>query len=192
VTDWRIIYNRKDDGGVSVCCPTDWALAAMCSGGAWREFPWFYPGFDEIQIERMIGRGVRADTAQTYARAMMDGGCTTAEALAIIRDRDCAPLGTAIELWDMSELPADRWFRDAWRRSHNGGPIEIDLDKARPVQFARARAAIERENAAREASFDLWKPAIEVDWHATRRQIARARSIEELRTIWPEGLPCRG
>jgi hypothetical protein len=141
----RIVYNRKDDGGVSICCPTDWAVAAMCNGGAWREFPWFYPGFDEVQIERMIARGIRPDVAARYAHSMMVGGCTSAEALAIIRDRDCEPHGNAIELWDVSDVPSDLWFRNAWRRSHNGGPISVDLKLARPIQWKRARYAVETE-----------------------------------------------
>jgi hypothetical protein len=184
----RIVYNRREDGGVSICTPTDWALAAMCNGGAWRSFPWFYPGFDEVQIERMIARGIRSDVAQRYARAMMVGGCTTAEALEIIRDRDCEPLGTAIELWDKAELPRERWFRNAWRRSHNGGPIHIDLAAAMPIHFANLRALAEIEDRRRGASFDEWRPPLDIDWQAIRRQIRRAKSVEELRTIRPLGL----
>jgi hypothetical protein len=161
----------------------------MCNGGAWPEFPWYYPGFEEVQIERMIASGVRADVAAAYARRMMVGGSTTAEALEIIRDRDCEPHGTAIELWDIAEVPVDRWFRNAWRRSHNGGPIYIDLKLAMPIQFQRLRTFVARENKRRDEAFEGWQPPLEVDWHAIRRKISWAQSVEELRTIWPGELP---
>lgn len=180
----RIVYNRNDDGGVSVSNPTDWAMRAMCNGGAWPSFDWFYPGFDEVQIERMVARGVRSDVAFRYARAMMRGGCTTAEAMEIIRDRDCAPYGTAIELWDVSEVPTDRWFRDAWRRSQNGGPISIELKLARPIQWKRARRAVEMENKRRADEFDLMLP-VEVDWARIRDRIKCAQEEVDLRRIWP-------
>lgn len=187
MTNRRIIYNRNEDSGVSVCCPTDWALTAMCSGGAWREFPWFYPGFDKVQIERMIKRGIRADVAQIYARAMMEGGCTTAEALEIIRDRDCAPVGTAIELWAFSDVPTDLWFRDAWKRSHNGGPIYVDLEKAKPIQFGHVRQALSNENLRRR-KFDVWKSPLELDLDRFRQRVLEAESVDQLRLLWPKEL----
>lgn len=184
----RIVYNRKDDGGVSVCCPSEWIFTVMCNGGAWPDFDWYYPGFADVQIERMIAEGIRQDVAVRHADAMMRGGLTTAEVWELIRDRDCEPHGTAIELWDVAELPADRWFRNAWRRSPNGGPIYVKLELAQPIQFERARSAVKRENDSRDALLRDWQPPLEVDWHAIRRQILRVGSIEELRTIWPEGI----
>lgn len=190
MTSKRIVYTRHD-GGVSICCPSDWAMSALCGGGAWPEFPWYYPGFDAVQIERQIARGIAPDVARRYAHAMMFGGCTTAEALEIIRDRDCAPHGTAIELWDVSEVPADRWFRDAWRRSANGGPISVNLTLARPIQWRRAKAAVAAENGRRaDDDFDdCRKPRIEVDWGKLRERIRGAREEAELRAIWPIGGP---
>src|SRR5207237_649888 len=149
-THKRIIYNRHE-GGISVCCPADEAIAWMSCGGFWSRRP---RGFMETQIEWQIARGIDPDVAKRYAHAMKFGGCTTAEALEIIRDRDCAPHGTAIELWDIDDIPTDRWFRNAWRRSHNGGPIYIDLNQAMPIQFERARTAVSKENKRREVSFD--------------------------------------
>ena len=67
----------------------------------------------------------------TFVMAMQFGGCTDAEAYEIMRDRFCAHLGSGIELWDTTDVPKDRWFREAWVRSHNGGPIDISLTKAR-------------------------------------------------------------
>jgi hypothetical protein len=180
----HIVYTRHDDGGVSICCPSDWIISVMSCGGLWDEHP---PGFADVQIARMVADGIREDAAARYARAVQRGGCTTAEALGIIRDRDCAHLGTAIELWDIEHVPTDRWFRNAWRRSHNGGPISVDLKLARPIQLAHVRHAIAAENARREADFDM-PPFIEVDLRAIRQHILEARDEQELRHVWPREL----
>ena len=153
------------------------------SGGAWDHLP---PGVMHRQIESMISRGVDPDAACRYARAMMFGGATTAEALAIIRDCDCAHLGTAIELWHLDEIPTDRWFRDAWRRSHNGGPILIDLKRARPIQWKKARDAVECENRRRQTDYEAFGSSlIEVDWLAFRERLRSARDEIDLRAVWP-------
>lgn len=177
----RIVYTRHD-GGVNVCCPAPDAIAWMGCGGFWNSYG---RGFVDVQIERMIARGLPPDVARRYARAMQFGGCTTAEALEIIRDRDCAPHGTGIELWDISEIPADRWYRDAWTRSHNGGPINIDIKKAKPIQWKRARAFVSYENKRRADAFEIVRP-IEVNWEMIRRSIARAKDHDELRRVWPQ------
>ena len=147
----RIGYNHTKDGGVWICRPMPDAIRWLGCGGYWGSAP---RGFLDTQIERQIADGIAPDVARRYAMAMQFGGCTTAQALEIIRDRDCAPHGTAIELWDVGDLPADRWFRDAWRRSPNGGPISIDLGRAKPVQWTRARDAVTQENKRRQDSFD--------------------------------------
>ena len=155
----------------------------MASGGLWADYP---RGFLDAQIERQIASGIPAQAAHRYAHAVQFGGCTTAEALGIIRDRDCAPNGTMIELWDASDLPSDRWFRNAWKRSANGGPISIDLHKAKPIQFARARRAIDAENARRKQHLDCFDRTLDVDWGAFSRRVRAARCVEDLRRIWPE------
>jgi hypothetical protein len=172
----RIVYTRHD-GGVSVCAPTDWIMSVMSYGGLWDHLP---PGVMDRQIASMVNRGINERTAYRYARAVMFGGCTTAEALEILRDRDCAPRGTGIELWDANDVPTDRWFRDAWRRSHNGGPISIDLEKARPVQWKRLKSAHTRR--LNELTFR------ELDLESYRDKILTARDVMELRQVWPKEL----
>jgi hypothetical protein len=68
---------------------------------------------------------------------------TTAEAYAIMRDRFCAHLGTGCELWNTADVPTESTYRNAWRRSHNGGAIVIDERVARAMDEARAWAAHE-------------------------------------------------
>ena len=173
-----IIYTRHD-GGVSICYPTEWVISALGSGGIWGHLP---PGVMDRQIASMVNRGVNEDAAHRYAKAAMFGGCTTAEALGIIRDRDCAHLGTAIELWAVGDIPDDRWFRDAWKRSHNGGPISISLPLAKRIHIRRIGAAVIDENKRRER--ELMAP-IEYNRDSLRSRVMNARDEYELRCIWP-------
>lgn len=191
----RIVYNRKSDGGVSVYAPAQNCLAMMACGGRWNGER---RGFLHDQIDRQIERGIRSDVAQRFVLAMQFGGCTTAEALEILRDRDCAPHGTAIELWDSDEIPSDRWFRDAWVRSHNGGPIAINRRQARRIHAAqieirktellrdlRLRAAIAESDAE---ALRIGLRGDHVAAIAVRSVLRDADDPEHLRSLWPAAL----
>lgn len=138
------------------------------------------------QISRNIAAGHREYAVRRYLSAMQDGGCTTAEALEIIRDRDCSHLGTGFELWRADELPS-RWFRDAWRRSHNGGPIMIDMTAAREIQITRIASAIDAENKHRSGWLSLLRglSPLEIPIGPIVDQIHKADTPEELRRAWP-------
>ena len=177
----RIVYTRFD-GGVSICCPAPECIAWMGCGGLWATYP---RGYVDSQIERQIEVGHRPDAARAFARALAFGGCTEAEAMAIIRDRDCTHLGTGCELWDAEDLPSDRWFRDAWRRSHNGGPIEINLPRARRIQWDRIKQAVGRRNDER---IRLGRKPIIPLWGEIGNAIRHARDEHELRRVWPANL----
>lgn len=177
--DKRIVYTRHD-GGVSICRPSVNAISWMSRGGFYEPYP---RGFMDVQIERQIADGISADAARRFCHAMAFGGLTTAEALEVIRDRDCAPHGTAIELWDVEEVPTDRWFRNAWSRSHNGGPININLGLAKPLQLKHIKNAVRWENERRDS---LLLEPVEIDFPKLRERIRNARDEEELRTIWPD------
>lgn len=177
----RIVYNRISDGGVSVCTPTAECMAWMTGGGGiWDDHP---RGFLDVQIERMIAAGHDPDASMRFAMAVQFGGCTTAEAYGVIRDRDCGHLGTAIELW--SDALPDRWFRDAWRRSPNGGPIMLHIPRARSVQFKRIVDAMNVENARRQSDFDCMLPPIEINLGKIKAALSAADEENELRSIWP-------
>lgn len=82
----------------------------------------------------------REALARRRIRALNDGGLTEREAVQLIADCD-APAGSfAREIVDMSEVPNDRTYRNAWRRSLNGGPIYIDQQAAREIRDARRAA----------------------------------------------------
>lgn len=156
----------------------------MQNGGFWDDRP---RGFIDTQIERQIADGIDPDHARRFAHAVAFGGCTEAEVWEIVRDRDCARHGTLHELIDVADLP-DRWFRDAWRRSSNGGPPSIDLEKAKPIQWQRLLDAVSRENKRRE--LDLFgPPPIKFPRLTFQNAIRNARDEDELRRTWLDGLP---
>ena len=178
-----ILYTRHD-GGVTVTYPTPEVFKVMQCGGFWDNKP---SGFVLTQIERQIQTGIDADHARRFAHAVAFGGCSEAETWEIIRDLDCARHGVLHELIDTSELP-DRWFRDAWRRSSNGGPPSVDLEKAKPIQWKRIVDAVSRENKRRE--LDLFGPSpIRIRKAEYQTAIKHARDDEELRRIWVPSLP---
>lgn len=178
-----IIYTTPD-GGVEICTPSVEIFEIMQRGGFWDEYP---RGFIDEQIRRQIGDGIDPDHARRFANAVAFGGCSEAEAWGIIRDRDCARRGTLHDLIDPSDLP-DRWFRDAWRRSSNGGPPSVDLKKAQVIQWRKLVDAVSRENKRRE--FDLFgKRAIKLNKLTYQRAIKNARDDDELRRVWHPSLP---
>lgn len=163
----HILWTRPG-GLVSVTVPSANCLRHMQTGGRWfgeRR------GFIAEQIERNIADGVPADVAMRFCRALAFGGVSEAEAFALIRDRDCR-LGSAHELIDPDSLP-DRWFRDAWRRSHNGGPISLDMETCREVQWRHVQSIIDAEPRK------LRPRRIDID--AIRQKVLTARTPEELR-----------
>ena len=180
----RAILYTRHDGGVSVCNPAPDIFNVMQCGGYWNDRP---HGFLEVQIERQISDGIAPDHARRFAHAVAFGGCSEAEVWDIIKDRDCARHGTLHELISVDELPG-RWFRDAWSRSANGGPVSISLEKAKPIQWRRLVAAVSQENKRRE--FDLFGgPPIKLPKLTIQSAIRNARDAEELERIWLPELP---
>lgn len=98
-----------------------------------------------------------------------------------------------------SDLPTDRSFRNAWQDS--GKKVEVDMDKCREIHRDRLRAARAPEFAANDLA--LRDAMLSGDKEATAKAIARrdelrdvtdhpsidaAKSVEELKALWPEQL----
>ena len=143
-------------------------------------------GFVETQIVRQIADGRDADAAARMTKALAFGGLNTAEAMNVLRDRDCKHLGYDIEAFTREELPDDRWFRDAWTRTHNGA-VGVDLNRARLIQWDRMRGAVRDENKRRLDLFDPL-PMIRPLWNTLNSACRYARDEYELRKVWPEGV----
>lgn len=169
----RFIVYTRPDRGVDVCAPSLTCMGFMGNGGGrWNDIIPHQPlGFLDRQIAEQAKHGVGERHARRFVMALHKGGCSSSEAYEIMRDRYCVHLGTGHELWDKEDFP-DRWFRDAWRRSHNGGPIYIDMGAARKTQLRRIRAFAGRHG-------------LELRWPYWRQLARRAETPEALRGLWP-------
>lgn len=176
----RLLYTRPD-GGVGVVALTPWCHRALTCGGGWLSHVGTTAAREAAKAE---ARGCDPGIEHRFATALESGGCSDAEAWGLIRDHDLPADAGAAELIEFSELP-DRWFRDAWGRSHNGGPVEIRLAPARTIQAARIHGALAEIQAARARR--LLAP-LDFDLTAIAARIAAAASWQQLREVWPEGM----
>jgi len=196
----RIVFTRPGSL-VSVVCPADRALRIYAEGAgpnvAKCGTNWYWNarrgrGWLSLQIDRQVAAGHDPDVARRHVLAMTFGGLTTNHGLALICDRDCKNRGTGIELWSIAEVPVDRWFRNAWRRATDGGPIWIDLEAAKLIQQAKVVRRIDGYNARQRARPDLWghngPQLLDVDFAYFKRRCSEARSLDQLQTVWPAEL----
>jgi hypothetical protein len=133
-----------------------------------------------------------------------DGDSPTAIAAEIEKWQSTSEV-KAVDHWPIREadIPPDRAFRDAW--THRGGELcVVDMEKARTIQMDRIRAARDAKLAALDLPF---MRAVEAGDDAKRAEIAaakqrlrdlpqtvdlaKARTPDELKAIWPEVLPRR-
>lgn len=191
----------KADGGVTVVCPSPRFKAVVTGAGVnawlaargyepepWRDELWWW----RRQVKGMVKGGIEEQPAWRIVYGISRGGFSDRLFFAALADYACKPQGTGIELWDAADVPGDRWFRDAWRRAAEGGPIRIDLQAARGVQEAAIARAVDDWNTIERRDPSRWGhngPAfIELDWRWLRRATAAARSPEELMMVWPADL----
>jgi hypothetical protein len=182
----KFVYTRFEDGGIDICRPVPEVISIMGNGGWWNLH--HNPrGFIDTQIERQIADGRNPDAARRFALAVHFGGKTTAEALSIVRDRDCLHRGYDIAPIEWEELPSTRWFRNAWVRNSNGA-VGVDLEKAKPIHWKHLKQQLLEENGKRgQDLYGLDEIKIPVD--AFKSYIKHASSIDELERIWPQELP---
>jgi hypothetical protein len=70
-------------------------------------------------------------------------------------------------------------------RSHNGGPIDVSLAKARGIQFRKIKIAVAVESDRRAADIELFDKPIEPNWSVLRDAVRRADAVAKLRRVWP-------
>lgn len=145
MTRERILTTRPD-GSVVITCPAEPGILYLMHGATGPWHPWFGQPiwFGAVQFSRMVMDGIRPEIAYKFAHAMVNGGLTREQAIATIAARDCEQFGTAIEIVDVSEVPTDWTYRNAWRRSHNGGPIWVCEDAIREIEEQRMWTEHER------------------------------------------------
>lgn len=173
-------FNRE----VYITTPSEEIMLALTGGGLWRNPS---RGFVEQQIEINIREGRDKAGSVKFCRALAHGGLTTAEAYSVLRDRDCGWLGTGHELISLSELP-DRYFRDAWTRSPNGGPCYIDIKKARKLHFTYLRGYANMLLRCIANDMDHFDTHIDINWHSVKSAIINCDTPEKVKRVIPEGL----
>ena len=195
----QVIISTRPDGGVSVTYPTSEVMQILTHGGAPEGY--FGRKLDrEWEIEKFVRGGKLERVAVRWIDAVICGGLTDAQAYELIAEKDTDPSWSGKELWQRHEVPSDRWFRDSWRRSRNGGPIRIDLEDARGRQIARAIAI----QAKRVADLRKQLTAARIlrrDVNAIERSLHRLEALDDLlgpmaiadapatlRAAWPQAL----
>lgn len=68
----------------------------------------------------------RGRLARRWIEALDRGGLSEHEAVSLIVEKDAPNWSLAHEIVHKDAIPKDRRYRNAWRRSANGGPIWID------------------------------------------------------------------
>lgn len=100
------------------------------------------------------------------------------------------PVGTPYDLIDVSEVPSDRTFRNAWEK--NGKAIVHNLDKAKNIAHEKRRAKraaefapldIEATIPAKAAAAEAARQVIRDRYEVMQTNIDEAATIEELKTI---------
>lgn len=142
--------------------------------------------FAQEQLKRNVDEGRSLEVAERWVEAKVRGGKTTAEVYGLVRDRDAAMLGHSHELVDPAEFP-DPWFFGAWVRGGNSGAVVIDFDRAVRLQFRAIAQAAKAERDRRFAELDVDDLAF--DREAFALAVRRAASLDELKRVWPEGVP---
>lgn len=150
-------------------------------------------------IENMIRDGRDASFAQRYLRALMFGGETDATALDLVREHAFRDRTGQVAA-EPTALPADRFFRNAWRMA--GGMIAVDLQAARGIfakrvleakaaALARLTGEIELKLlvGSADASLEAQLEALKLmDLRALGSKIMAADSADALKALWPVAL----
>jgi hypothetical protein len=98
------------------------------------------------------------------------------------------PTGAAFSIVDVSEVPSDRTFRNAWRKS--GAAVTHDIPAAREIAHAKRRAAraaefapldIEATIPAKAAQAEAARQAIRDKYDAMQAAIDAAPNVAALK-----------
>jgi hypothetical protein len=143
-----------------------------------------------------------------------DGGLSVvipyaSRSIAEVIARDVPKDATGVTMHDVSEIPSDRSFRDAWQQ-HPTQVVSVDMSKARAIHLTRLRAARNAKlNAMDAANTSVLKRVAAGSATDSERQtvaelelqkqilrdspagldLSRATTVDELKAIWPVELP---
>lgn len=103
------------------------------------------------------------------------------------------PAGSQAEIVDVSAIPSDRTFRNAWKK--NGKILEHDLPKAKLIAHDKRRAARSKEFApldieatipAKAAQAEAARQAIRDRYATMQTAMDAATTVEQLKALLPQ------
>lgn len=108
------------------------------------------------------------------------------------------PPGVAYNIVDVTTIPSDRTFRNAWVKGVDR--VEVDMPKAREIHMGRIRKARGKEldksdiGVSKEVENGPVSKALKDKRQALRDlpatfDLSIATNPEELKALWPDGLP---
>lgn len=180
MTNKRIAYARPD-GGVSIVCPAPGArlVASVAIGES--EVRTFDPPIPADRLTKILHQpGVTAGWAESES-----------DFVARIQARDVPADATNVAVVDVSTVPADRTFRNAWKREGTG--IGTDMAKAREIHMDRIRAVRDAELARLDVE-QLKGRDVTAEKQRLRDlpatfDLTVAATPEDLKALWPAELP---
>ncbi len=197
----RIIYTRPEDYGVNIISPSDRCYSVLTGSGAYEVEPW---RGSRVWMERQVkhfGQSVppvAEPIARRWVMAMAFGGLSRDEFFTLLIDKDVPEESRRMaEIVAVDDLPKDRWFRNAWTRSPNGGPITVDLERARSVQASYIINTLEEVRRQRRGlppaglvllGLSHLPDPVRVNLTPIFDAISTARDEDDLRAVWPEEL----
>ena len=107
----RIVHKRPD-GGISISCPSQKLLAVMTGAG----YGWSQERVD-YEVGKFVASGKSDGIIRPYMVAIASGGKTELEAIELIRAKDDKPDCLGCVVIEDTDLPTDRYFRNAWEWS---------------------------------------------------------------------------
>lgn len=139
----RILCSRPDKG-VSIIVPSVRCVAVLETGWcAKRNRPYVPEERRAFEVEKLMhspewrrdaSDEARFDLAERWIYGLCHGGFAADDAVRLIGEYSKHPDHFALEVVDVDDLPTNRTYREAWRRSHNGGPIWIDWDAVTRIE----------------------------------------------------------
>lgn len=169
-------------------------MAALTNGGFGR----IEDITEQRAVDNMIRDGRDPDLARVWTKALIIGGETDSTALDLIRRKD-TPIDMTCEAVDVSTIPTDLTFRDAWR-FNNGFYIDMQSAKeffaarlvsAREIAITTFRQAIDKDILLGRDTKELEAIFIAIknfDLHSMRDKISSIKDPLELKDLWPSNI----
>lgn len=103
------------------------------------------------------------------------------------------PKGVTGRVVDVSQIPQDRTFRNAWTDANPGDTVGVDMEKARGIHMGRIRQV--RDTELKRLDIEQLKGKdVAAEKQALRDlpeafDLTAAQTPEELKALWPAELP---